>query len=398
MAHRHSGAKRQSDFPIFQYLEALNPGRLWADFQQMPRQQRWLVISIFASIVLSLVLVGIIRAGFNHYLETRGYFLYDALRSPYALEGRPLPVNPHEMQLATVLPAAVGGYQSQPLPTEEELAAIAQAEYEAFTRLFDTALIALRDYDAVAAAELAAAEAEAAALAAEAAAAAAESIIVDDEAAAEETQAEVVVAVDNMLERRQEAITAAIDSLNALTATLNRTHTIESALALPEMLAARQSFHRLDNLQVTLPEIAAVREGIAAASRVDTNPYTVSECLVLAENPVPAGEVRPCNLSLVPRYVEPAAYQLPGQNTQIGVTIAMFDNSYDATAAITDLFDHATITANTGNFTLGIVEIDYFFSRFSGTYHFAWSNENWVYVIAAHSLRDLEQFIAVFPH
>ncbi len=131
--------KKQSDFPIFEYIDMVMPDKLMARFMAMPRHVRWTIISGVASLVLLWIVLDVVVGGLNYWVNNRGPSLYDAYYLPYDLASRSLPAIPENLASGNsfrLLPDQIAGqYTLQIPPTEEEQLAAQQAELEAFVAL-----------------------------------------------------------------------------------------------------------------------------------------------------------------------------------------------------------------------------------------------------------------------
>ncbi len=75
---------------------------------RVPARLKALILIMTALVVLVVCMGFVTERLLDHIADTRGPFLTEALRAPYALETRPLP--PLEAGALTIFPARVGGY------------------------------------------------------------------------------------------------------------------------------------------------------------------------------------------------------------------------------------------------------------------------------------------------
>ncbi len=339
----------------------------------MPRHQRGLVISIIASMILSLVIVGFGRAAINHYLATRGVFLYDALQSPYQIEERTIPLVPTQPD-TIILPAAIGSYQWQIPLTEEELEAAAIAEVESLGMMITAVQRAIETYDTAAASV----------------------------AAATATETEVVgqiaeePAVLITVEQQTLVLEAALVQLETALPVVEKADTIAEVIAAPEIYPLRVALDTVANSDIALTE---VNDLLLHFSQIETEmalPASVNDCLVASE--AGSDELPACGITIYPLYLEPGTYQITADAQPVAVTMATFEDHETATSMMKELYTYADTNGQTGNYTLGVTQVDYFYSRLEGDYTFVWSHDNWVYVISALSFTDMEAIATAFPY
>lgn len=113
MTQQHKAIKpQQSDLqPVYDLLDALQPARLRRNWQRLDRRTRWMLVMSGASLVLVWVALSVTSMMIRHVQATSGDFLFEALRAPYELETRLLPLQP--LDEASILAASVGDYVLQ---------------------------------------------------------------------------------------------------------------------------------------------------------------------------------------------------------------------------------------------------------------------------------------------
>lgn len=333
MAQR-AAQRRRSEFPIFEYIEAANPVRIWNEFQALPSRRRWTIVTMIAFTILVLIVSQIGIMAIQHHLATRGAFLNDALEAPYGLANRPVPVVEANDKFF-MLPMGVGAFARQPEVDPQ----VQQAAREAFETA--VALVATRQ------AELRAAEAAFAALPAPEAPAAAEQPA--DAAVIVEPSAEYLAAA--------EAVTLATEALAAA----------QTALA---------------DLNYIEPMVYPLSECLEYAALSDRARSRIAEA--------------PCTPGRRPIYIETAQY-LRG-NEAISVTAAQYADHLGASVAMSDLYLLARPTMRIGNFTIGVAALDYMYSGDGTQAIFTWSHQEWVYTIAGPNFNVVEQFVLAFPY
>ncbi len=398
-------SKSKSDFPIFEYLDRITPGRLIANFLELPRHYRWLIVSILASAFLLWVFLRVVVGGLNTYVESRKPQGVDTLRLSYGLETRPLPQLPEtldpEAQFVVLPPAIAEYYVLQIPPSAEEAEARAEAELEAFLALsvpVEDGLLTLQETLAeqvVAQAEAAAAPTQAAAPA-EVSAAAIEvlptAIVMD--ATAVPTAAPTV----DPIQAQSTAVNNALLELQAINLAVEEAESI--AAVYPKVAALQSSIGALTSAGVTLPELDAFNAHLTALAAVEPpTVYQINDCLRSSKMIVRRQDTAaapPCVIDQTATYVESGNYLFDGQ--EFNVVAAQYPHHAAATTAAKQVFYHTRSVGRTGNFALGPIEYDYVFSFADGVYSLTWTHENWAYSLSTKDNKALEQFVKFFPY
>ena len=360
MTQKPISPSRQSDFPIFDYLAALNPARWWSEFTSIPRYQRMLIISIFASAVLAVTVIGLVKMGVNHYMDTRGAFLFDALTSPYAIEGRTVP----QLNGFAALPASAGDYNFTAPLTDEEQAAADRAEADTFRTLTTTVADALRAYVIVPPAPIEGAT--------------------EDPALAEQ------------IATQQQAVITAADHIADFITAAEGKRSVDSIFDLTEMGPVRQSIIQLQGMEIALPEVTELTNRMVEIDARRSLPFTLIDCLAGTAY-LDTEAALTCGTTTVAAHIETGSYVAPDGRT-VKLVAARFEDQAVATATMKDLYRYGRLNGRVGNFTIGVMPVDYFYNRLHDESTFAWAHEGWVFVAAADSFGTVDHFMAAFPY
>jgi hypothetical protein len=392
MAQKQRAARRSnSDFPIFDYLEMIAPTRVIYQFQALPRHYRWLIISIIASAVMLWAFLTIVVGGVNHYLATRGEFLYDALYLPYNLEARPLPELPEVINDSTgfvVLPQTIGeNYILNIPPSEEEAKAAAEAEIEAFLALSVPVEMALTNVQSTLA-EAAATETVTEAVVPTAAA--------ETVPTAAATAAPTIAPTVDTLPIQNAAVNAALLELTMLNDTLAEVESIEPVFA--KLPVLQKVVADLAAAGVVLPEADALNARLTELAALERPTYKINDCLMSSK--IVSGRDRDfvpvCTIENTATFVERGDYSYNGEI--FNVTAAQYIGHEAATAAVKSLFDLGRQNGRHGNYSMDVIKYDYFYNLTDDLYTFAWSHENWVFSITTASNTALEELVKNFPY
>lgn len=396
MAQKHRTARRQkSSFPVFDYIDAMMPDKLADRFNDMPHHIRWTIVSAVASLIILWVFMRVVVGSINHYIDTRGPYLQDALRLPYALETRPLPAYPDVIEEVVdiyVLPDTIGAYVLQIPPSAEEVQAVNEAELAAFLALslpVERSLTALSDslnerVAAIPVVEEAPPEADA--------------------EVAEDGEAAPVIAptVDPVLLQL-----TAVDVVLAQLTTLNEALEDDDSISLA--VAQARPLHGAINgliasgvavplgvepLKVRIEELAAIEPPLI---------YMINDCLVTSMPVLSDNDTRvfppSCNLTQTALWVERGEYIHSDNGKSIDVTITEFSRPEDAAWGVKQAYYYGRFIAATGDFAMNdVLEYNYFFSFANGLYTLAWSHENWVYSIATDTPIEIDSLMKNFPY
>ncbi|MBZ0297838.1 MAG: hypothetical protein K8L99_35110 [Anaerolineae bacterium] len=364
MTHKSTSQQRTSDFPIFAYLEAINPARLWREFQNLPRYQRMLILSIIMSAILAASIIGLAKLGINHYLATRGAFLEDALVSPYGIEEKLLPA---PVEGTPLLPLTVANYNYIAPPTDEEQAATAKAEADAFRVMLQEAAQALEIYEPAQ--------------------------VVTTTEIAEATEDPNIV---QLHEKQMAAAAAALVHLEDYRGVLRNSMLMDTMFQQSQLGPLRQSMVRLNELEISIPEITALQERIAAYDAASMQPIALTTCLTGTED-LDTEIALTCGMTTIASQIESGSYQKE-DGTTLSMTAAAFDDHDTATETLKALHNYAERQGTIGNFTLGVVDVDYFFSRIQRQNTFGWTHGDWVFVVTANNFDKINTFMQVFPY
>ena len=386
---------QQSDFPIFEYLDAVMPTRLLERFLDLPRHVRWTIISAVASLFLLWLFLRIVVGGLNHYIATRGAFLYDALYLPYELEARPLPELPETMPedgTFVVLPDVIAErYMLQIPPTEEELEAATEAKRQAFLAVSLPVQMTLEEHRTSFNEYL---EAQAAEVPAAAAGV--------DETAAEGAEAEPTAAptVNPVVLQ----LTAVDGLLNQLVV-LNETLADEGPLSLID--------EKIEPLQQGMAAVSAAGVTVATAdpflqhldflaAQEPPTVYAINDCITATEmghSLTDKAAPPPCILTQPIEFVERADYLRSGNGAAFNIAAVQYDSDDAATDSVGELFHHARAIGGTGNFAIAnTIAYDYFISRANDVFTLVWSHDNWVYSVSTSSMDEIDAIMPLFPY
>lgn len=412
MAQRQRTAhKPKSDFPIFEYIDRLMPGKLIASFMELPRHYRWLIVSILASAFLFWVFLKVVVGGLNDYVESRKPQGMDTLRLSYGLETRPLPVLPETLDPEAqfiVLPPAIAEYYVLQIPVSaEEAEARAEAELETFLTLsmpLEKGLLTLQETlsDQMAVqAEAAPAEetvpTEQAATANPEVANVLPTAIAPDATAVPTALPTAAPTVDP-IQAQSTAVNNALRELQPLNLALEDSGSI--AAVYPKLAALQSGMSGLVSAGVTLPELEAFNAHLSALAAVEPPTlYQMNDCMRSSKMIVrrqDAQTVPTCTIDPTASYVESGNYLFDGQ--EFNVVVAQYPHHDAATAAAKQMFYYARTIGRTGNFALGPIEYDYVFSFANEVYTLTWTHENWAYSLSAKDFKALEQFVKFFPY
>jgi hypothetical protein len=377
------------------------PKNIIERYLELPSYMRWLIISILACAVILWVFFTVVIAGLNHYIETRGAFLKDALYLPYGLETRALPALPETIDPNApfvVLPDQINNqYILQIPPSREEIRAQQLAERDAFWALsvpVEKALIALQkelDTTLQANEKLAAEMAAAAPVAAPA-----EGESAGEAAPAVEAQPTIMPTVDPV-RIQLTAVNIALADLVMINDTLADAVSLEPVRNLVAPLLDKMNGVTASG--VVLAELDPFNAHLAAlAAQKPPAQYLVNDCLMASKMPVRRSDlalVPPCTIDQTATFVESGTYLYNDMPFRVGV--AQYPDHESATTAIKSVYWHALATGRSGNFTLGMIEYDYFFSYVEGQYAFTWSHDNWVFSVAAPNPGAMEALVKALP-
>lgn len=312
-----------------------------------PRVQ-WMIILQLVVLALVLCLLILAKLGYDVYLTNARPVLTDALRSPYALEGRAVPMSDAEGRFANVLPDAVGVYTVQMRLTAWQHSA-AEAERLAEIEVSAQQVDILRE-------SLSAAEAACSVL--QPAISASEAAVVEDVEGA-----------------------AVADASTEQGATASAEPVIDAAALEAARIAVETAKAELAAAQTTLAQLQDVKGD------------RVGNCLLSAGADSANSEA--CLTSLA-YYTERADYGSGG--TVVHATAGLFNSDALAARTIKELYQYARQIGRTGDYTFGIVESDYFYSSGNDLFSFAWSNGPWLYVVSSQSFQAMEQAVRAFPY
>lgn len=125
MAQRNSvKVTTKSDLqPVYDLINALQPRNVKAAYNRLGHRTRALLLIAGSTVILLWALTTILSLAVQHVRATTGPFLMDALKAPYSLEARLIPLPPADQSF--VLPNTVGEYavmgslfQATPIPPQ----------------------------------------------------------------------------------------------------------------------------------------------------------------------------------------------------------------------------------------------------------------------------------------